>query len=81
LAQRQTNSDQKQARIFETQIDDPGIGLNISIESFPSENACFPKVALTGMRFPIRKMKAFCLKAFLFFVKLIKNKSQIKIKS
>lgn len=34
LAQRKADSDQKQAWVFETQIDEPGIGLSISIGNF-----------------------------------------------
>lgn len=48
---------------------------------FLNAKNCFPKVTLTGMRLPLRKMKAFCLKAFLFSMKLIKKKAQSKIKS
>lgn len=39
LAHRKADSDQKQAWVFETQIDEPGIGLSISIGNFLSENA------------------------------------------
>lgn len=39
LAQRKTNSVQKPAQVFETWVDEPGIGLYISIENFSLENA------------------------------------------
>lgn len=38
LAQRRINPDQKRAGVFQTQIDEPGIGPYVSTENFQSEN-------------------------------------------
>lgn len=79
LAESKTDSDQKQVWVCETDWWawnwSEHFHWKLSIQKyFLNAKNCFPIVRLTGMKFPMRQMKAFCLKAFLFSMKLIKKK-------